>query len=204
MNSTTSTSNSKTLQLKAMNRDILKPLVGKRRQHFTGVFIRTGLKHDIENTATILLRDVKLDGKIPVTNHLWLDYTKDLTKIGMLWPGDIITFTATVVDYKHAGSKYAVGENVIADDFYTEYGVQRAMKFKKLYSAPIPEDVEINDLVEIKNSPNFEKDLAQFLKYFSYQIATHAESINVPKADIDEDDELNLDDDTTNLMNFIN
>jgi len=171
-----------------MDREILKPLVGKRRQKFTGVFIRTGFKHEKnkDDSATILLRDVKLDGEIPVTGHLWLDYTKDLAKLNMLWPGDVISFTATVVDYKHAGSKSAIGDVYVTDDFYTAYGVRRPMKFKKIHEATIPEDVEIKDFTEIRQSESFTSDLNNFLKLLSYQISIHEDDFEIPEPDIDE------------------
>lgn len=173
-----------------MQRDILKPLVGKRRQHFQGTFIRTGFKHDGDETATILLRDVTLDG-VQVTKHLWLPYTKELTKLGMLWPGDVLAFTAMVVEYDHAGKKYAVGDNVISSDFYTEYGVNRPMKFKIVKKANMPADVERQDLTDLRMHSDFQERLNAFARYLSFVISEHANELNIPPADFDESDNEN-------------
>lgn len=171
-----------------MDREILKPLVGGRRQLFTGVFIRTGFKHNGEETATILLRDVKLDGTEPVTGHIWLPYTSELTKLGMLWPGDVISFKATVISYDHAGSKYAVGDSVFSDNFYTEYGVTRPTKFKMISEANVPEDIERIDISNLRNDNAFQEKINKFVKNLSYQISIHESELDIPKPSYEDDE----------------
>ena len=171
-----------------MDREILKPLVGGRRQSFTGVFIRTGFKHNGEETATILLRDVKLDGTEPVTGHIWLPYTSELTKLGMLWPGDVIEFKATVVEYDHAGSKYIVGDNVYSDNFYKEYGVTHPTKFKMVSQASIPDDVERIDISNLRNDNDFQIKINKFVKSLSYQISIHESELDIPAPTFEDDE----------------
>lgn len=163
-----------------MSREELKPLVGKRRQRFTGTFIRTGFTHNIEEQATILLRNVELDG-IVVIQHIWLPYTKDLVKLGMLWPGDIISFTAMVVEYNHAGEKYMVGNTMYTDNYYQTYGIQHPKKFELIKVSDMPEGVARYDITYLKTSSDFQTELNQFVKGLSYQIRIHDDELDIPR-----------------------
>jgi hypothetical protein len=75
--------------------------INTERATFTGTFERRGTKKGWKGKieSTVLFLDIKdADGRI-VTDHLWMNQTRGLTKIGMLNKGDVIQFDARVKPY---------------------------------------------------------------------------------------------------------
>lgn len=86
-------------------RSRLRAISNCGRQTYTGTYVRCGYKTDggyfyeLNFYPTLLIKDVECNG-IPVTNHLWLDYTKGFRKLGQLKPGDKVSFSAKVGWYE--------------------------------------------------------------------------------------------------------
>ena len=92
-------------------REELLNLGSDKRYTFIGMFERTGFKREYVNNSksmwvddydgvykpTLLLKNLKLkeSGKL-VTDHLWLNYTKQFVKLGELIQGDILQFNGRV------------------------------------------------------------------------------------------------------------
>ena len=81
-------------------RTALKPLDNLRRE-FTGTFERFGRKTRFKGypTVTALLIDIKDSSGKTVTDHIWLNHTKQFQALGDLREGDIIEFHARVREY---------------------------------------------------------------------------------------------------------
>ena len=70
------------------------------RGTFTGTFVRYGKYSSrwVASKSTILLKDVKKDGKW-MCDHLWLNVTKSIQAAGVLVDGDVLQFDARVTPY---------------------------------------------------------------------------------------------------------
>ena len=88
---------------------------------------------DYDSNPTILLRQVKQKYKHTVlTDHVWTPYTREFVKPGMILPGDLIEFTATVTPY----TKLVRGEQI------TEYGFGDVKDVKIISAVSIPKDID--------------------------------------------------------------
>lgn len=90
-------------------RSRLHSLINYGRQNYTGEYVRCGYKtdggygynylDDLDFFPTLLIKNVRCNG-IPVTSHLWLNYTDSFISLGQLKPGDIVSFSAKVGSYR--------------------------------------------------------------------------------------------------------
>ncbi len=88
---------------------------------------------DYDGKPTILLCQVKQKYKHTVlTDHVWTSYAREFVKAGMILPGDLIEFTATVTPY----NKLVRGEQI------TEYGFGDVKDVKIISAVPIPKGIE--------------------------------------------------------------
>ena len=88
---------------------------------------------DYDGNPTILLCQVKQKYKrVILTDHVWTSYAREFVKAGMILPGDLIEFTATVTPYK----KLVRGEEI------TEYGFSDVEDVKIISAIPIPKDID--------------------------------------------------------------
>lgn len=88
---------------------------------------------DYDGKPTILLRDVKQKYKRhTLTDHVWTTYTREFVKAGVILPGDLLEFTATVTPY----TKSVRGEQI------TEYGFCDIKDVKTVTQIPIPKDID--------------------------------------------------------------
>jgi len=106
----------------------LKNINGKR-ECFTGVFVRYGTKSSFRGPrkTTILLKDIKDQNGVILTDHLWFNLTKGFDEYD-LKEGDIISFDARV-------KKYQKGYKGYREDVYepieTDYKLSHPSKIKK-------------------------------------------------------------------------
>ncbi|KRK13909.1 hypothetical protein FD51_GL000481 [Lacticaseibacillus zeae DSM 20178 = KCTC 3804] len=106
-----------------MTRKKLKKLGSDERFTFQATYAGIGMKRTMRgkiNTRflpTILFEHVML-GDQEVTDHLWLNYTKQFAELGLLTKGEIIQFNARVHRYKKGYAEAKV----------TDYGLQRPTK----------------------------------------------------------------------------
>jgi len=70
-----------------------------KRSHYTGEFVRKGIKHGYKgNTVTVLLKDIKDETGQIVTDHQWFNMTKGFEQADLKL-GDLVEFRATVKKY---------------------------------------------------------------------------------------------------------
>ena len=67
-----------------------------------------------------------------MTDHVWTSYAREFVKAGMILPGDLLEFTATVTPYK----KSVRGEEI------TEYGFSDIKDVKIISAIPIPKNID--------------------------------------------------------------
>ncbi|AFV24624.1 hypothetical protein Mpsy_2420 [Methanolobus psychrophilus R15] len=93
------------------------------RATFIGIFEKRGIKKGWKGKmeSTVLFVDINADGHI-VTDHLWMNQTTGLTKIGMLNKGDMIQFDARVKPYTKGERRFEV----------RDYKLSHPTKFSKL------------------------------------------------------------------------
>lgn len=94
-------------------RDGLKKELGNRKK-FKGTFIRTGRKTGFRGYSqeTILLKDIiDLESGNPVTDHLWLNFTKSF-ELANIQEGMTIEFEARVKTYTkgYVNSRYKIDQ----------------------------------------------------------------------------------------------
>lgn len=107
--------------------------INDERATFTGTFERRGTKKGWKGNieSTVLFLDIKdADGRI-VTDHLWMNQTKGLTKIGMLNKGDVIQFDARVKPYTKGERGYE----------QRDYKLSHPTKFSKLQVLELPKEL---------------------------------------------------------------
>ena len=98
------------------------------RLYFCGTFERFGTKPGwYSPEKTILLSDVKDKYGNIVTEHIWLNYTKGLQKLGELEKGDRICFHARVKEYVKGYVSYR--EDI--DERTVDYKLSHPTKFMK-------------------------------------------------------------------------
>lgn len=69
------------------------------RNTFYGTFVRFGIKNGYRGTEkTVLLKDVKTEDGVIVTDHLWFNFTKGFEKLN-LEEGMVVKFDARVSEY---------------------------------------------------------------------------------------------------------
>lgn len=99
-----------------------------KRLEFCGVFERFGTKPGwYTPEKTILLQNVKDKYGNVVTDHIWLNYTKGLQKLGELCKGDCICFYARVKEYV----KGYVSYRECVDERTVDYKLSHPTKFQK-------------------------------------------------------------------------
>ncbi len=108
-------------------REELKELGNAERHTFTATFERYGMKSGYKGPVrTVLLRNVKLDGKI-LCDHLWFNLTKGFEQCNLA-TGDIVQFDGRVTTYEkgYKGRKAEFLPHIIE----TDYKIERPTKVK--------------------------------------------------------------------------
>lgn len=77
----------------------LDEIGSETRGTFYGTFERFGIKNGYRGTEkTVLLKNIKNEDGIVVTDHLWFNFTKGFEKLN-LEPGMVVQFDARVAEY---------------------------------------------------------------------------------------------------------
>lgn len=109
--------------------------INNERATFTGTFerrcIKKGWKGKIE--STVLFLDIKDADENIVTDHLWINKTTGLTKIGMLNKGDVIQFDARVKPYTKGERGFEV----------RDYKLSYPTKFSKLQVTKLSKELVV-------------------------------------------------------------
>ena len=125
---------------------------------------------DENDNPTLLLTNVKkVGGRKVLTDHVWVQYTRELIKAGTLLPNDEITFSATIEPYKH------VAKNGTE---YDEYGltnvkdvkVTKAIRVKKSTGF---ERESLDRLTSITDDKLFKESASRYLRYVTAMIHEH-------------------------------
>lgn len=113
----------------------------EERATFRGTFTRFGTKRGWEGREafTVLLIDIRDARGQPVCDHLWLNLTLQLERLG-LEPGDIVQFDARVKAYTkgYFGRRTDGWEKPIE----TDYKLSHPTKVQKITTAP-PDDTQL-------------------------------------------------------------
>ena len=155
---------------------ITAPTVGKRetlvKTHQQAQKVATNVRYqarigrfgrDYNDEPTMLLAEVtnKETGQI-VTDHAWIDYTRELVRLGTVVPGDILEFVADVDTYEKIGRN---GQVII------QYKLTNIREPQLIHMVPIPEtDENFNreDLNRISTIMNDELFAEMFSRYFGF------------------------------------
>lgn len=147
------------------------------RKTYRGTYQRTGKKHGKQHGATLLLTDIhqKGSGKI-LTNHLWLNYTREFAKLDELIPGDIIEFDGRIDTYHHLTSyaKYLMTTDhsyvPTPDDYYLEYRLIRPSNTRLCKRVRCPKGYQRHELAWMTKQANFDTRINRFAKYQTVQL----------------------------------
>lgn len=151
-------------------RESLKKLVNKTETGtYRALVSRTGKTDD--GKPTLLLTAVKRKGgRLVLTDHVWVDYTRELVSLGTLVPGDLIEFTADVTTYSH--------ENKFGGT-YDEYGFTNLTNVTLVKGKRIlknEDDFERKDLSyisTIQDDDLFNRTLVKYLGYVTVMTKKH-------------------------------
>jgi hypothetical protein len=98
------------------------------RKKFQGVYEREGKKINWNGYSepTILLRHVRDEAGVVVTDHLWFARTKTFDALGPLKTGDLIEFEARVTHYR----KGYVNRKIRVNESSVDYKLSRPTKLR--------------------------------------------------------------------------
>lgn len=117
----------------------LKQVGTKARHTYTAEYGSVGYKKSgIHYLPTLLLVNVKLNGQI-ITDHLWLNYTKGFSQLGMLQPGEVIVFDGRVKQYQ---------KGYYTDRRQRDYKLERPTKIHLLHPKTLQ---KLPDAIKQKN-----------------------------------------------------
>lgn len=144
------------------------------RKTYRGTFCRTGKKHGTHgHGATILLTNIHQKGSnIELTDHIWLNYTKEFAKLDEMLPGDIIEFNCAIDTYRHI--KPSVKQKMNTDksfvpnketDYYDEYRLIRPTRAKICKKIRTPKGYTRHETKWMIDFDNFETRINKFAKY---------------------------------------
>ena len=99
------------------------------RSTFEGEFVRFGIKNGwVGEERTVLLREIKNNKGMVVSDHCWFNLTKGFEKLSLV-PGDVVRFDARVKTYERGYKGYR-------DDVYKpieiDYKLSHPTKLKKV------------------------------------------------------------------------
>ncbi|MFC6180579.1 hypothetical protein [Lactiplantibacillus daowaiensis] len=121
----------------------LKQLGSSERHTFQGVFKGVGFKSSYRNhyLPTLVLEQITFEGKI-MTNHLWCNYTRQFSKLGVLKIGDVVQFDARIKRYTKG---YKTSSKKV------DYGIERPTKVVLLEETETPR-LSLPDALTDKNA----------------------------------------------------
>lgn len=100
-----------------------------KRYRFSGTFEKYGFKYTdryrTHAAGTVLLIDIKDEDGIVVTDHLWFNLTKGFRSLGILSPGDVISFNGRVKPYQKGYLGHRFGKT---QSCTTDYKIDRPTK----------------------------------------------------------------------------
>lgn len=144
-----------------VTRSTLKRNSGERMT-LRAIIARPG--RDKEDKPTLLLKDIKKKGgRKMLTDHVWVQYSRELVKAGSLLPGDMIEFTAVATPY----TKSYQGRMV------EDYGISDIESVKAVRLLPTPkmdETWERSDLAYIHSVTQpelYEELLSRYVRFLS-------------------------------------
>lgn len=94
--------------------------INNDRGTFTGVFVRMGSKQGFRGMLqTVLLKDIRGEDGLLVTDHLWFNFTKGFQALREIREGDVIQFDARVKSYEkgYKGSRDDVFDAPVEIDY---------------------------------------------------------------------------------------
>lgn len=144
-----------------VSRQTLKKVSGEKIT-LRAIIARPG--RDKEDKPTLLLKEIKKKGGRKVlTDHVWIQYTRELVKAGTLVPGDMIEFTAVATPY----TKIYQGQTI------EEYGISNITDVKPVKLVVLPdmeEDWGRSDLAYIHSVTQpemYDELLSRYVRFLS-------------------------------------